>query len=107
MLAFLRRRYLSHQPRHDKFVYGLAFGVAVSGGVYPAQTDTCPSHAYLLQETQALFSNANPFEAKLCFGTSKTAQPRIAATIPACHSTTSPPPPLLNKGEGLLCSIDQ
>ena len=62
MLAFLRRRYLSHQPRHDTFVDGLAFEVA---GVW---LRTYPSHAYLLQETLAHFSNAGPFEEKLCLG---------------------------------------
>ena len=40
----------------------------VSGGVFPAQTDTFLSHAYLLQEPQAHFSNAGPYEEKLCFG---------------------------------------
>jgi len=56
MLAFLSRRYLSRQARHDAFVDRPAFVVA---GVW---LRTWPSHAYLLQETQAHFYKVGPFE---------------------------------------------
>ena len=54
MLAFLCRKYLPRQPMHDTFGHCLAFAVA---GVW---LPTFPSHAYFLQETLALFSNAGP-----------------------------------------------
>jgi hypothetical protein len=62
MLAFLPRRYLSRQPRHDAFVDGLAFGVA---GVW---LRSYPSHAYLLQEPLAHFYHAGLSDVSLCLG---------------------------------------